>query len=213
MDSSMPGSPVIHCLPEFAQICVHWVSDAVQPPHPLLPPPFDFNLSQHQGLFQWVSSSHQVADVLELQLSISPSSEYSGLISFRIGWFDLLTAQGTLKSLLQHHHSKASILQHSAFYGPTLTSVYDYWKNHSFDYMELCQQVMSLLLNMLSRLGIDFLPSERSKCLLVSWLQSPSTVILKPKKRKSVTASTFSLSLPWSDGIRCYGLRFMNIEF
>ena len=122
------GSPVIHCLPEFAQICVHWVSDAVQPSHPLLPPPFDFNLSQHQGLFQWVSSSHQVADVLELQLSISPSSEYSGLISFRIGWFDLLTAQGTLKSLLQHHHSKASILQHSAFYGPTLTSVYDYWK-------------------------------------------------------------------------------------
>ena len=107
--------PVLHCLPEFAQICVHWVSDAVQLAHPLLPPPFDFHLSQHQGLFQWVSSSHLLANVLELQLSISPSSKYSGLISFRIGWFDLLAVQGTLKSLLQQHHSKASILLHSAF--------------------------------------------------------------------------------------------------
>ena len=87
-----------------------------QPSHPLSSPSPAFNLSQHQGLFQWVSSSHQVAKVLSLSLrfSISPSNEYSGLISFRIDWLDLLAIPGTLKSLLQHHSSKASILQRSA---------------------------------------------------------------------------------------------------
>ena len=91
---------------------VHWVSEAIQPSHPLSSPsPPTFNLSQHQGLFQWVRSSHQVAKVLEFQLQ--HSNEYSGLISFRIDGFDLLAVQGTLKSLLQHHSSKASILRHS----------------------------------------------------------------------------------------------------
>ena len=98
--------------------------------------PFAFNLSQHQGLFQWVISSHLVAKVLEFNSRISPSNEYSGLISFRIDWLDLLAVQGTLKSLFQNHNLKASILQHSVLhYGPTLTSVHDYWKTHSFDYM------------------------------------------------------------------------------
>ena len=101
MDSSMAGFPVLHYLPEFAQTHVHWVGDAIQPSHPLLSPvPPAFNFSQHQGLFQWVSSLHQVAKVSEFQLSISPSKEYSGFISFRIDWFDLLAVQGTLKSLL-----------------------------------------------------------------------------------------------------------------
>ena len=109
IDCSMPGLPVPHYLPEFAQVHVHWVSDIIQPSHPLLPSSsFLFNLSQHQGLFQWVSSSHQVAKVLGFSFSISPSNEYSGLISFRIDWFDLLTVQGTFKGLLQHHNSKAS---------------------------------------------------------------------------------------------------------
>ena len=98
---------------------VHRVGDAIQSSHPLSSPsPPTFNLSQHQGLFQWVSSSHQVAKVLEFQLqhqSFHPSNKYSGLISFRIDWLDLLAAQGTLKSLLQHHSSKASILQCSSF--------------------------------------------------------------------------------------------------
>ena len=96
---------------ELAQIHVRWVSDAVQPSHPLSSPSSPaFNPSQHQGLFKWVNSSHQVAEVLELQLpSISLSKEYSGLISFSIDSFDLLAVQGTLKSLLQHHSSKASI--------------------------------------------------------------------------------------------------------
>ena len=104
MDCSTPGLPVHHQLPEFTQTHVHWVSDAIQPSHPLLSPsPPAFNLSQHQGLFQWVSSSHQVAKVLELQLTTEASvlpNEYSGLISFRIDWLDLLAVQGTLKSLL-----------------------------------------------------------------------------------------------------------------
>ena len=95
----------------------HWVGDAIQPSHPLLPSsPLAFNLSQYQGLFQRVICSHQVAKVLELQFSISPSNEYSGLISFRMDWLDLLAVQGTFKSLLQHYSSKASILQGSAFF-------------------------------------------------------------------------------------------------
>ena len=121
----MPGFPVHHQLLELAQTHVHRVSDAIQPFHSLLSlSPPAFNLSQHQGLFQWVSSSHQVVKVLEFQLHISASNEYSGLISFRIDWFDVLAVQGTLKSLLQHHSSKSSILQHSAFFIVRLSHPY-----------------------------------------------------------------------------------------
>ena len=110
MDCSMPS------FLELAQTHVYRVSDAIQPSHPLSFPSPAFSLAQHQGLFQWVNSSHQVAKVLEFHLSISPSNEYSRLISFRIDWLDLLAVQGTLKSLLQHHSSKASILRRSAFF-------------------------------------------------------------------------------------------------
>ena len=111
MDCSTPGSSVLHYLPEFAQILVHGVDDGIQPSHPLLPSSlFSFNLSQHQGLFQWVSYLHQV--VKYWSFSISSSNEYLGLISFRIDWFDLLAVQGTLKSPFQHHSSKPSILWH-----------------------------------------------------------------------------------------------------
>ena len=129
----MPGIPVLHRLLKIVQIHVHWVGDAIWPSHPLSSPsPPAFNLSQHQGLFHWVSSLHQVGSS---SVSISPFNEYSGLISFRIGWFDLLAVQGTLKSLLQHHSSKALILQPEAiFYGPTPQSVHDYWKDHNFNY-------------------------------------------------------------------------------
>ena len=122
--------------------------------------------------------------------SISPSNEYSGLISFRIDCFDLFVVQGTLKGLLQHHSSKASILQCSGFYIVQLSHPYMTTGKISSDYMDLCQQSDVLLFNMLSRLVIAFLPS--SKHLLISWLQSPSPAILEPKKIKSVTASTFS---------------------
>ena len=116
---------VHHQLLEFTQTHVHWVSDAIQPSLPLSSPsPLAFNLSQHQGLFQWVSSLHQVAKVLEFQLQHQSSNEYSGLISFRIDWFDLLAVQGTLKSLLQNHSSKASILRHLAFFIVQLSHPY-----------------------------------------------------------------------------------------
>ena len=125
MDCSTPGFPVHHRLPELAQTHVHWVDDAIQPSHPLSSPSSPaFNLSQHRGLFQWVSSSHQVAKVLEFHFSISPSNDYSGLISFRMDWLDLLAVQGTLKSLLQHLSSKASILWCSAFFLVQLSHPY-----------------------------------------------------------------------------------------
>ena len=116
-DCSTPGFPVHHQLPELAQTHVHQVGDAIQPSHPLLSPsPPAFNLSQHQGLFQWVSCLHQVPEYWSFSFSISPSDEYSGLVSFRIDWLDFLAVQGTLKCLLQHHSSKASILRCSAFF-------------------------------------------------------------------------------------------------
>ena len=119
MNCGTPGLPVHHQLPETTQTHVHWVGDAIQSSHPLLSPyPPALNHSQHQGLFKWVSSSHQstgVAKVLEFQLQHYPSNEHSGLI-FRMDWLDLLAVQGTLKSLLQHHSSKVSILRHSAFF-------------------------------------------------------------------------------------------------
>ena len=126
--------------------------------------------------------------------SISPSNEYSELISFRINCLDLLAVQGTLKSLLQHHSSKASILQHSAFFTVQLSHLYmTTGKTTALTRQTFVGKVMSLLFNMLSMLVMAFLP--RSKCHLISWLQSPSAVILEPKKIKSVTVSIVSLSI------------------
>ena len=125
--------------------------------------------------------------------SISPSNEYTGLISFRIDWLDLLAVQGTLKSLLQHHSSKASI-QHSAFFIVQLSHPYmTTGKTIALTRWTFADKVMSLLFNMPSRLDITFLP--RSKHLLISWLQSPSAVILEPKNIKSDTVSTVSPSI------------------
>ena len=119
--------------------------------------------------------------------NISPSNEHSGLI-FRMDWLDLLAVQGTLKGLLQHHSSKASVLQRSAFFIAQLSHPYmTTGKTKALTRWTFVGKVMSLLLNMLSRLVITFLP--RSKCLLISWLQSPSVVILEPRKIKSATVS------------------------
>ena len=121
--------------------------------------------------------------------SISPSNEHPGLISFKMDWLDLLAAQGTLKSLFQHHSSKPSILQCSAFFTVQLSHPYmTTGKTIALTGRTFVGKVMSLLLNMLSRLVITFLP--RSKLLLISWLQSPSAVILEPRKIKSATVST-----------------------
>ena len=131
---------------------------------------------------------------MDISFGISPSSEYPGLISFRMDWFDLLAGQGTLKSLLQHHSSKASVLQCSAFFVVQLSHLcMTTGKTTALTIQTFVGKVMSLLFNMLSRLVIAFFP--RSKDLLISWLQSPSAVILEPPKIKSVTASTFSPSI------------------
>ena len=125
--------------------------------------------------------------------SISPSSIYSGLISFRMDWLDLLALQGTLKSLLQDHSSKASILWHSAFFIVQLSSIHDYGKTIALYRQTFVDKVMSLLFNMPSRLVIAFLPT--SKHLLISYLQSPSAVILEPQERKSLSVSIVSPSI------------------
>ena len=120
---STPGLPVHHQLLESTQTHVNWVAVDTKLTHPLSSPSSPaLNLSQHQGLFKWVSSSHQVAKVLSFSFNISPTNEHPGLISFRMDWLDLLAIQGTLKSLLQHHSSKASILQCSAFFMVQLSS-------------------------------------------------------------------------------------------
>ena len=126
--------------------------------------------------------------------SISPSNEYSGLISFRMDWLDLLTVQGAPKSLLQHHSSKASILRCSAFFTVQLSHPYmTTGKTTALTRRTFVGKVMFLLFNMLSMLVMTFLP--RSKCLLISWLQSPSAVILEHRKIKSATVSTVSPSI------------------
>ena len=153
----------------------------MQPSHPLSSPsPPAFNLSQHQDLFQGVLQIRWPKH-WSFSFSISPSNEYSGLISFRIDWLDLLAVQGTLKSLLQHYSSKASILQCSAFFMVQLSHPYmTTGKTIALTRQAFVGKVVSLLFNMLSRLVIAFLP--RSKRLLISWLQSPSAVILEPPK-------------------------------
>ena len=180
MNHSTPGLPVHHQLLEFTQTHVHQVGDAIQPSHPLLSPsPPAPNPSQHQGLLQGVSCSHQVAKVLEFQLQHQSSNEHPGLISFRMDQLDLLPVQGTLESLLQHCSSKASILQCSAFFTAQLSHPYmTTGKTIALTRQIFVGKVMSLLFNMLSRLVITFL--SRSKDLLISWLQSPYAVILEP---------------------------------
>ena len=175
MNRSTPGLPVHHQLPEFTQTHIHWVSDAIQPSHPLSSP-----LSIR--IFSNESTLHMKwPNYWSFSFSIIPSKEHPGLISFRMGWLDLLAIQGTLKSLLQHYSSKASILRCSAFFIVQLSHPYmTTGKTIALTRRTFIGKVMSLLFNMLSRLVITFLP--RSKCLLISWLQSPSAVILEPPK-------------------------------
>jgi len=141
MDYSTAGIPVHHQLPEFTQTRVHWVSDAIQPSHPLSSPfcppsvfPTIRVLCNESVLcIRWPK-------YWSFSFSIRPSNKYWGLISFRMDWLDLLVVQGTLKSLLQHHSSKINSSALSFLYIQFLTSVHDYWKNHSFDSMKLCQK-------------------------------------------------------------------------
>jgi len=144
--------------------------------------------------------------------SISPFNGYSRLISFRIDWFNLLSVQGTLKSLLQHHSSKTPVLQHSAFFMVQLS--YPYMTNGktiALSRWTFVGKALSLFCNMLSRFVIAFLP--RSKCLLILWLQSPSAVILEPRAINGHCSHCFPIYLPWGDGTGSYDLCFLNVEF
>ena len=193
MNCSTPGLPVLHHLPEFAQVHVHCISDAIQLSHPVMTSFLSaLNLSQHQGLFHDLAVHIRWPKYWSFSFSISPSTEYSGLISFKINCFDLLAVQWTLKSLLQH------IVQRHQFFA-TLPSLQSSSHNCTWP----LRRPQPWLYGPLSAewcvcfsthcLVIAFLP--RSNHLLISWLQSPSTVILEPNKRESVTASTFSPSI------------------
>ena len=191
MYRSTPGLPVHHQLPEFTQTHVYRVSDAIQPTHPLLSPsPPAPNPSQHQSLFQCVNSSHEVAKILEFQLHHHSFQRNPRADLLQNGLVGSPCSPRTPKSLLQHHSSKALILRCSAFFTVQLSHPY---MTTGKTRQIFVGKVMSLLFNMLFRLVITYLP--RSKRLLISWLQSPSAVILKPKKIKSDTVSTVSPSI------------------
>ena len=161
MDCSTPGFPVLHHLPGLAQTHVHWVGDAIQPSHTLLSPsPPTFSLSQNQDFSKESALCIRWPKYWSFSFSISLSNEYSGLISFRMDWLDLLAVHGNLKSLLQHHSSKASVLWHSVFFTVQLSHPYmTTGKTIALTRWTFVGKVMSPLFNMLSRLVITFLPS------------------------------------------------------
>ena len=187
MDWSTPGLPVYHQFPEFTQTHVHWVPSS----HLILCCPFLLPSSIFLSIRVFSNESAlriRWPKYWSFSFNISPSNEHPGLISFRMDWLDLLSVQGTLKSLLQHHSPKASILRCSAFFIAQFSHPYmTTGKTIALTRWAFVGKVMSLLFNMLSRLVITFLP--RNKRLLISWLQSPSAVILEPPKIKSATVS------------------------
>ena len=208
MNHSTPGLPVHYQLPELPKLMS---IESVMPSNhlilcrPLFLPPSIFAsirvFSNESALrIRWPK-------YWSFSFNISPSNEHPGLISFRVDWLDLLAVLGTLKSLLQHHSSKASILWCSAFFIVQLPHPYmTTGKTIALTRQTFVDKVMSLLFNMLSRLVITFLP--RSKHLLISWLQSPSAVILEHPHNK--VWQCFPIYLPWSDGTRCHDLSFLN---
>ena len=193
MDCSMPGFPVHHQLLELAETNFHRVMDAIQPSHPLSSPsPPAFNLSQHQGLMsQYFTSSGQGIGALAAA-SVLPMNIQD---SFPLGFTGLTpcSPRDSQESSPTSQFKSINSLALSFLYGPTFTSIHDYWKNQTLTRRTFVSKVMSLLCNMQSRLVITFLP--RSKHLLILWLQSPSSVILEPPKIKSVIISLASPSI------------------
>ena len=214
-DCVTPGLSVHHQCPELTQTHVHWVSDAIQPFQAVSSPsPPSFNLSQHQDFFFPSESVLCIRWPMywSFSFSMSPSNEYSELISFRMDCLDFLEVRGTLKSLLQHHSSKASILQHSAFFMVQLSHPYmTTGKTISLSRWILAGKVMSLDFNMLSTLVLVFLP--RSKSLLISWPQSSSANFGAQENKVCHSFHCFPNYLPWDDRTRCHNLSFLNIEF
>ena len=203
VDCSTPGFPVLHYLLEFAQ------TYAIQPLRPLLlPSPPTLNLSQHQGLFQWVGCSHRWPKYWSFSFSISPSNEHPGLISFRMDWLDLLAVQGTLKSLLQHHSSKASIPQGSAFFMAQLSHPHKITgKTIALTTWTFVGKVMSLLFNMLSIL------SSKAKASFNFMAAVTICSDFGAQENKVWHCfHCFPIYLPWSDGTRCHDLSFLETK-
>ena len=210
-NSSLPGRPVHHHLPEFTQTHVHRVHDAIWPSHPLSSPsPPAPNPSQHHSLFQWVNSSHEVAKVLEFHsasASLLPKKSQGWSPSEWTGWISLqskgLSRVFSSTTVHKHQFLIAQLSSQSNSHPHMITG-----KTIALTRCTFVGKVMSLLFNILSRLVITFLP--RSKRLLISWLQSPSAVILEPPKIKSDTVSTISPSI--SHEVMGPDLRFLNVE-
>ena len=213
MNCSTPGLPVHHQLLEFSQtqsIKLVMPSSRLILCCPLLlllpiPPSIRVFSSESALCMRWPK-------YWIFSFSISPSNEHPGLIAFRMDWLDLLAVQGALKSLLQHHSSKASILWRSAFFPVQLSHPYMITgKTIALTRRTCVGKVMSLLFNMPSKVLITFFP--RSKHLLISWLQSPSAVILEPPPNKVWHCfHCFPIYFPWSDGTGCHDLRFLNVK-
>ena len=206
MDCSTLGFPVHHQLPDLAQTHVHRVGDTIQPSHPLSSlSPAAFDLSQHQGqLFTWGGQSIGASvSALVLPMNIQDWSSLGWT-----GWI-FLQCKGLSRVLPNTTFEKHQFF--SFLYGPALASIHDYWKTIALTRRTFAGKVISLLFNMLSRLIISSLP--RSKDLLISWLQSPSAVILEPPKIKSHFFHCFLIYLPWSVGTGCHDLHLLNVEF
>ena len=209
----MPGFPVLHHFPELAQTHVPWVGDAIQPSHPVWPPlllPSIFPgirvfFSESVFCIRWPKD-------WSFSFSISPSNEYSGLISFRMDWLDLLAVQGTLKSLLQHHSSKASILLRSAFFTVQLSHPYmTTEKTIALTRCTFVSKAVSLLFNTLSRFVIAFLP--RSKSFNYMAAVTICSDFGAQENKVCHCLHCFPLYLSWSDETVCPVLSFLNVEF
>ena len=212
MDCSTPGFPSHHQLPEFTQTHVHQVGDAIQPSHPLSSPsPPAFNLLQHQSLFKWITSSHQVSKILEFQLHhqsfqwiFRTDFLYDGLIGSPCIPRDSQESSPTP----QFKSINSSVL--SFLYSQTLTSIHDYWKTIALTRWTFFGKVMSLLFNMLSRLVIAFI--SRSKRLLIQGFSHHLQWFLSPPKWSLSLFPLFPHLFAMSDGTRCHDLRFLNVE-
>ena len=213
MDCSTPGLPVHHQLPELVQTHAYWVNDAIQPSHPLSSSSPPTSIFPSIRVFSNESAlCKRWPKYWSFSFSISPSTEYSGLISFRIDWFHLLAVQETLKSLLQHPSSKASIIQCSALFMVQLSHLYTFTgKKHSFYRWTFVGKVMSLLFNMLSRLVIAFLP--RSDCFNFMASVTICSDLWTQEIKVCHCFHCFPIYLPWSHGTRWHDLHFLKVEF
>ena len=200
-------------LPQFAQTHVHWVSDTIQPFCPLLPlSPPALNLSKHQGLSSQSALRIRWPKYRSFSFSISPSNEYSGLISFRMNWLDLLAVQGTLKSLFQHHSLKASILQHPAFFMVQFSHPYmTTGKTIALTVRTFVGKVMSLLFNTQSKVCNSSSSKEQASFNFVAAVTVHSD--FGAQENEIWHCYFLPINLPWSNETKCHDLCFLNVEF